>query len=432
MATIAPFLNVPYGGYLHRDVPPEDEELTHVGPGTPCGEWFRRFWLPVFVSDELKDLPTAIRILGEDLVVFRDGGGKVGLLELHCSHRGTSLEFGQIEERGIRCCYHAWLYDVDGKLLETPGEPAESMLKDRLHHGAYPTHEYGGLVFAYMGPPEKRPAFPIFDTYDLLGYRQEADVARFLPCNWLQVRENAMDPAHFHYLHAIPGNDEFTGDFARPGELDYMESPRGMVCIDTRRVGETIWASITDLILPAIIQGTDLGEGFEERDGHRPTITTWAVPVDDTNTMRLGFVRAREGDELKRGGGFGQTVERSYGERQRTPGDYAAHVSQRPIAIHALEHLATTDRGVIMLRNLVRRGIRAVQKGADPEVVTYGESPPVPTYSRDRVLDVPPAPTPEADRQLVRETGRRVVENIIKDPSHAQQSLIGLSPRGAA
>ena len=138
-----------------------------MGPGTPAGEWFRRFWHPVFVADELGDLPKAIRILGKDLVIFHDRSGRVGLLELHCSHRGTSLEFGQIEEHGIRCCYHAWLYDVDGAILETPGEPADSTPKDRLCHGAYPTLEYNGLVFAYMGPPDKRPEFPSLDTHGM-------------------------------------------------------------------------------------------------------------------------------------------------------------------------------------------------------------------------------------------------------------------------
>ena len=126
MTTDVPFLNAPFGGYQHTHVPPEDDELTHVGPGTPGGEWFRRFWIPVFATDDLSDLPVAIRILGEDLVIFKDRSGQIGLLELHCSHRGTSLEFGQIEERGIRCCYHAWCYDVDGRILDTPGEPADS------------------------------------------------------------------------------------------------------------------------------------------------------------------------------------------------------------------------------------------------------------------------------------------------------------------
>jgi phenylpropionate dioxygenase-like ring-hydroxylating dioxygenase large terminal subunit len=154
------FLTTRFGGYWHRDVPQEDAEITHVGPGTPCGEYFRRFWQPVCFADELRDLPLRVTLLGEELVVFRDLSGTVGLLELHCPHRGTSLEFGLIGPKGIRCCYHAWLFDVDGTILETPGEPAESTLKDRLCHGAYPTHEYKGIVFAYMGPPDQPPPSP--------------------------------------------------------------------------------------------------------------------------------------------------------------------------------------------------------------------------------------------------------------------------------
>ena len=373
MVTKTPFLNTPYGGYLHSQVPSEDEEITHVGPGTLAGEWFRRFWQPVAVSEDLKDLPVAIRILGEDLVLFRDRSGQIGLLELHCSHRGTSLGFGQIEERGIRCCYHAWHYDVDGKLLETPGEPAESTLKDRLYHGAYPpppppppTHEHGGLVFAYMGPADQRPAFPIFDTYDMPGYRSAPRTHMVWPCNWLQVTENAMDPVHFLFLHAISGNIGFTEEFKEVGEIDFMETPIGMVYIDTRRFGYKVWVRVTDYTYPAIHQGCDLGGDIDNRDLNGPTITTWTVPIDDTHTMRIGFSRAREGEELSRGGGFGQSLDRPYEERQRTPGDYDAQVSQRPIEVHALEHLATSDRGVIVLRNMTRRGIRGGPQGRGP------------------------------------------------------------------
>jgi len=166
MATRAPFLNTAFSAYHHRERPAEDEELSRVGPGTPCGEYLRRFWQPVVRSEDLRDLPKRLRILGEDLVAFRDKRGAVGLLELHCPHRGTSLEFGLVGEKGIRCCYHGWLFDVDGTILETPGEPADSTLKDRLFHGAYPVHEYQGLVFAYMGPPDVQPDFPILDTHE--------------------------------------------------------------------------------------------------------------------------------------------------------------------------------------------------------------------------------------------------------------------------
>ena len=171
MTTRAPFLTRSYGGYYHRDLPPEDDVLTHVGPGTPCGEYLRRFWNPVVFSDELNDLPVRVRVMGEDLVVFKDRQGQVGALQLHCCHRGTSLEFGVVSERGLRCCYHGWLFDVDGRVLETPGEPASSTLKDRLYQGAYPTEVYHGIVFVYMGPPETKPPFPVFDTYVMPGYR---------------------------------------------------------------------------------------------------------------------------------------------------------------------------------------------------------------------------------------------------------------------
>ena len=116
MVTRAPFLKTRFGAYHHREIPEEDGELTHVGPGTPCGEYFRRFWQPICFSDELRDLPHRVKILGEELVAFRDQSGAVGLLELHCPHRGTSLEFGLIDAKGIRCCYHGWLLAADGTI----------------------------------------------------------------------------------------------------------------------------------------------------------------------------------------------------------------------------------------------------------------------------------------------------------------------------
>ena len=196
MTSRAPFLNKTYSAYFHRDIPEEDTKLTHVGPGTPGGEYLRRFWQPVIYTEELTGVPVATRILGEDLVVFRDFSGRVGLLEAHCPHRGTSLEFGLVSERGIRCCYHGWLMDVDGTILETPGEPEDSTLKDRLCHGAYPIHEAGGAVFAYMGPPDKQPPFPVFDAWARPGYHIVAGPRYDYPCNWLQIAENALDPAH--------------------------------------------------------------------------------------------------------------------------------------------------------------------------------------------------------------------------------------------
>src|SRR5438105_2697591 len=201
MATTVASPVATFSAYFKRDVPEEDRELTHVGPGTPCGEYLRRFWHPVGLSADLQDLPRAIRILGEDLVLFRSGEGQVGLLQPHCSHRGTSLEYGTVERQGLRCCYHGWMYAPDGRILDTPGEPAESNHKDRFVHGAYPTREYKGLIFAYMGPPDKRPAFPILDTFEMPGYRMVAQFGEPSSCNWLQQAENNMDPVHLVYLH---------------------------------------------------------------------------------------------------------------------------------------------------------------------------------------------------------------------------------------
>jgi phenylpropionate dioxygenase-like ring-hydroxylating dioxygenase large terminal subunit len=418
MAARAPFLNTAYSAYQHRERPPEDEELTRVGPGTPCGEYLRRFWQPVVLSSELGDLPRRLRILGEDLVAFRDKSGAIGLLELHCPHRGTSLEFGLVGDKGIRCCYHGWLFDVDGTILETPGEPADSTLKDRLFHGAYPVHEHAGLVFAYMGSPDQQPAFPVLDTYDLPGYQLIPRAPTLWECNWLQVKENSMDPAHLAFLHTLPGSEGFTDDFKELGEWDWMETPVGMVYIDTRRQGDRVWVRLADFILPNIHQFPPNADPMALRNSiNRPMATTWAVPLDDTHTMQIGYYRAPEGKEPRRGSGFGQDASRPYQERQRVPGDYDAQVSiHGGIARHGLEHLAATDRGIIMMRNMIRQGIRTVRKGEALDHPTLHNGSAVPTYSHDRVVSgIAPAATPEADRLLLREVARGVVAETVKN-----------------
>jgi nitrite reductase/ring-hydroxylating ferredoxin subunit len=420
MVARAPFLSTAYGAYHHRERPADDEELTRIGPDTPCGEYLRRFWQPIILTSELRELPRRVRILGEDLLTFRDKRGAIGLLELHCPHRGTSLEFGLIGEKGIRCCYHGWLFDVDGTILEMPGEPADSTLKDRLFHGAYPVHEHAGLVFAYMGPPDKQPAFPLLDTYSLPSYKLIARAPTVWECNWLQVKENSMDPAHLAFLHTLPGSEGFTEDLRELGEWDWMETPIGMVYIDTRRQGDRVWVRVADFILPNIHQFPPNADPMAQRNSiNRPLATTWAVPLDDTHTMQIGYYHAPGGKELRRGAGFGQDGSRSYEERQRVPGDYDAQVSiHGGIARHGLEHLAATDRGVTMMRNMIRRGIRAVRNGEDLGYRVPSNGSAVPTYGHDRVVSgVAPAPTPEEDRRLLREVARSVVAEAVKASS---------------
>jgi nitrite reductase/ring-hydroxylating ferredoxin subunit len=415
MVSPQPYLSAPYSRYYRREVPRDDEELTRVGPGTPCGEYLRRFWQPIAFLYELTDLPLRVRIMCEDLVVFRSGNGEVGVVDLHCSHRGASLEFGQICDTGIRCPYHGWLYGVDGKVLETPGEPAESTFKDRLYHGAYPVHVYRGLVFVYMGPPDRKPAFPVYDTYEMDGYREWVGLRHMLPANWLQIKENCMDPAHLLFLHTIEGNpkESFPPELNVTPELDYAQSPIGMVYIDSRRVSDKVWVRMADFICPNIHQFGASGMDFSKEVMFvRPMMTQWSVPVDDTHTMnfRLRHVLTSE-TRPPQIMAFGQDGERPFAERQRVPGDYDVQTSQRPIAVHALEHLAATDRGVVMLRRMLREGIQANQAGGDPKGLSMVSSGKIPTYCNMTLVRVPPANDPDADRRLVRQTGRKIAED---------------------
>jgi nitrite reductase/ring-hydroxylating ferredoxin subunit len=404
----------PFDGYRRRAVPAPDRELTEVGPGTPAGEYLRRYWQPVAFARDLTGAPRRVRILGEDLVVFRDRSGRVGVLHLHCAHRGTSLEFGIPVERGIRCCYHGWVYDVDGRCLETPGEPPGSRLRERIGQGAYPTHEFTGLIFAYLGPPERRPAFPMYDSFEVPDHRLMPAARFVLPCNWLQVKDNSMDPVHTAFLHALSSGYQFTEAFGVVPELDWVTTDSGMVYIATRRVGELVWVRVCDFIPPNVHQFTrEIEDATAVKPASRPVIIRWAVPNDDTATtnFELAQVDPTWGltPEQVAQPGFGQSDDRPYAERQRFPADFDAQSSQRPIAVHALEHLASTDRGVIMLRRIVRDGIRAVARGEDPFGTDWPEGKAVRTFTQDLVVRVPPAPTAEDDRRLLRATGRRVL-----------------------
>jgi phenylpropionate dioxygenase-like ring-hydroxylating dioxygenase large terminal subunit len=385
----------------------------------------RRFWQPICYTDELKDLPLAIKILGEELVVFRDGSGAVGLLERHCSHRGTSLEFGLIGTKGIRCCYHGWLFDVDGTILETPGEPATSTLKDRLFHGAYPVHEAHGMVFAYMGPPEQMPAFPTYDSFHRPGYRMIPGQKYFYPCNWLQILENTMDPVHTAFLHTIVSGAVFTDEFGVLPELEFVETPVGIIYIATRRVGDNIWARMVENVLPNLQQVAPIWEtGQEPHSFSGPMMSRWIVPLDDTNTMLIEYRHVSETEGVVTPDWWadrgimlpGQLGADTYEASQRQPGDFEAQVSQRPVAVHGLEHLGTTDRGITMFRNQIRKGIRAVRAGSEPVGLFRDNGAPIPTYCNDTVVRVPPAKTAELDKKLLRDTGRRLAEGYIAAP----------------
>ena len=418
-ATVSP-ANSPYSGYVLRDIPPEDPEITRIGPGSAMGEVLRRYWQPVCLTQQLNDLPLAIRILGEDLVAYRDRAGQVGVLHRHCSHRGTSLEYGIVSERGLRCCYHGWLFDADGTILETPGEPPDSRLRDSFRHGAYPAVEHRGLVFAFMGEPDSKPKLPSFDTLETPG----DDLVPFSiwhPCNWLQVLDNFVDPIHTIFLHSDFGEIQLSESYAARPELHWEETDGGMITVSSRRLDDDyVWIRTNHLLLPNFVQVGTLFEDGKEKYFSRAGITRWIVPHDDVHASIIGWRHFNEhvpslqlGDpsecSIDKMDAVGQTGGRPYDEVQRNPGDWDVLVSQRHIAVHSLEHLGATDKGVVMLRRLLRSAARAKMPVDSP--FHRGDGP-IPMQTQDTVLR---APTPRGrdEREFLRELSHQITDAIL-------------------
>src|SRR5712691_4239490 len=188
----------------------ENELITRVGPGTPMGNTLRRYWMPALLASELPHPdsdPVRLRLLGEDLIAFRDSNGTVGLIGNNCPHRGASLFFGRNEEAGLRCVYHGWKFDTTGQCIDMPNhhfgmasEPAESDFKTNVKAVAYPTHESGGIVWTYMGPADKMPPFRDFGTESLAREQWRASKTQTY-CNFVQALEGNLDTAHISFLH---------------------------------------------------------------------------------------------------------------------------------------------------------------------------------------------------------------------------------------
>ena len=186
----------------------KNELLTKVGPGTPTGELMRRYWHPIAAAGELLEKPTKpVRLLGEDLVLYKDKSGTLGLIDRFCPHRRVDLTYGIPEENGLRCMYHGWMMDETGQCIEQPFEETvrpDGRFKEKVKIAGYPVEELGGLIFAYMGP---QPA-PLLPRWEQLTYDNAIrDIAiTELPCNWLQAQENSVDPVHTEWLHFYYGN----------------------------------------------------------------------------------------------------------------------------------------------------------------------------------------------------------------------------------
>lgn len=421
-----------YQGYNKRNTPEHDEELTSTMPGTVMGEYMRQFWQPVCLSEELTDVPKAIRIMGENLVAFRDKQGKVGVLHRNCAHRGASLEFGIIQENGIRCCYHGWHFAVDGELLDAPCEPEDTRLKQSVRQGAYPAFERDGLVFAYFGNPEHIPAFPEYDSYSLPKGTKLVPFSNVYPCNWLQVHENIMDHMHTAVLHNNMTVDGVDPEVAAGTTLQGFEdmpvmqweptrSNNGVMFIASRRLPQDrAWVRITEMNLPNYLQiGSLVPTAARERHS-TSGCTRWHVPVDDTHSIIFGWRHFNsevdpDGMGCEEDCGVdkidflvGQTGNRSYEEAQRAPGDWEALVSQRPIAIHAAENPGTSDVGVYMFRRLLREAARGkvAKDAAQQQWTQNGQSSSL--YSQDSVIYLPQLAERAEDRKQLLALGKKV------------------------
>jgi 5,5'-dehydrodivanillate O-demethylase len=352
----------------------ENEMLTRVGPGTPAGELLRRYWHPVGVAAELtpEKATQVVRILGETLVLFRDTSGRVGLLADRCAHRGASLCYGRVEERGIACPYHGWLYDTAGNCLETPPEPAESNFRLTVKQKAYPIQKFVGLYWTYMGP-QPAPLIPKYDVWVRKDGTRKIIIQPQLDCNWFQAMENSVDPAHLQILHQETARDArvreapnttrgFTDDVAG---FDFYEVPYGIV---KRRAYKNGVVDEHPLIFPNILRQ---GNGTQIR-----------VPMDDTHT-KIFFIRffpSEDGRPVKKE----EDPPVEHVNPYKNPPDslhpfarfrmdavqaqdHMAWETQGPIADRTCERLSTSDRGVVMLREMLMREIRRVQQGNDPK-----------------------------------------------------------------
>jgi phenylpropionate dioxygenase-like ring-hydroxylating dioxygenase large terminal subunit len=370
------------GGYA-KPAGRSDEFLTLVEPGTPCGELMRRYWHPVGVSAKVAADPQRVRILGEDLILFRDGRGRAGLLHDHCAHRGTSLYYGKVEDEGIRCCYHGWLFAVDGVCVEQPCEPGGGAHRDKCRQPWYPVEERYGLVFAYLGPLDEMPPLPRYDVLENLGpeeelqqedksfyigggVTQEQPVASY---SWLQNFENVMDPFHVVILHSRFSGVQFREQMAVMPQVTWEPCDHGVMYRSVRQTPNGPLTRITQTLLPnvRIVPSIELtpGQGRE---------VAWLVPVDSHHHRSFGVARVAKSEEPlyarreRMATHEGKTWwEMSEADHKRFPDDYEAQSSQGSIPAHSDEHLASSDKGVVMLRRMLARQIRAVQEGGRPE-----------------------------------------------------------------
>src|SRR5882757_4445194 len=394
----------------------QNDLITRIGPATPAGELIRRYWQPAALVDELAgNRPIKpVRLFGEDLVIFKDEQGRYGLVGRSCPHRGTDLAFGRLEDGGLRCAFHGWLFDVNGKCLQTPAEPDDSNMCRTIRQKAYPVVERNGILFAYMGPGEP-PEFPHFDCFVAPSTHTFA-FKGMIDCNWLQSLEVGIDPVHTSFLHRFFQDEEPSqgyGKLFRDKSIDselpmtriMREHPRpqieveptdyGMRVITLRRISDaSTHVRVTNLVFP---------HAFVIPMSSEMTITQWHVPIDDTRhywyAIFTSFGAPVDKDEMRR-----QRLELyalpDYVPRKNRSNDYGfdpheqehqtftgmgadinvhdqwACESMGPIADRTREHLGQSDKAISAYRRVLRTAIDAAQNGGTLPMVLDAHSAP--------------------------------------------------------
>lgn len=358
-----------------------DPILTETTRGTPMGELLRRYWHPIGLAEDAGDRPHKVRALGEDLILFRDGQGRPGIVHPRCCHRGSSLFYGRVEELGIRCCYHGWLFDVEGHCLEQPCEPdlgAEH--RDKARQPWYPTQERYGLVWIYMGPADRQPLLPryrlledlepgeILDTDDRSIGGGGPVVCDF---NWFQHYENVLDPYHVPILHGSFSGDQFVPEMGQMPECQFTTEALGVRNTSFRDLGDgKRLRRITECVTPTlrVVPSPRL-----DPPG-RCSILGWVLPIDDVHfrIYSAGRVKAKGDLQKIRSRMNGKLWEElSADEHQRFPGDYEAQKSQGDVTWHNHENLRSSDRAIVMLRRYMREQVKLAQEGKDPAGVAF-------------------------------------------------------------
>ena len=380
--------------------PEQNDRLTLVGPGTPMGELMRRYWQPIAGVSELKENPTkAIRLLGEDLVLYKDESGTLGLIDASCAHRRVNMLWGIPEPTGLRCPYHGWLYNETGQCLETPAEPAESNFASKVKLKAYPVQTLGGLVWAYLGP-QPAPMIPHYYPFVEEG-RVRSIGWTHVTCNWLQIMENSLDPIHAEYLHGYfskyvlqrLGVIKHRGDIY--GKRPVEENPDVTYWRKAGRTMRHISASTSrfeyGILKHRWLEGEKQEESIGWNIGHPilfPNLESGTgghdfqirVPMDDENTYYIYYYadEPRPGEPLNQAeedipvyhvpiAGVDEKGQPIWAQLDNNSGqDHFAWTSQGPRTRRWLEKLGQSDIGIIQFRRLLMEQMKIVEDGGDP------------------------------------------------------------------